>query len=255
MNKMLLAGGCFLLLGFVLMIAGLIMFLIRRKKSPAGTGTQPGSSVPASPVQGQTGPMPVAVPTAAPGSPPFEPPLMAPPGAPSMAPPIAPPIAAPIAPPMAAPFEPPMAPPIAPPIAPPGQSFVPPPDSFAQPTTPAFVPPSVPPDPTVFVNMSATAGGSLRCIAGPLTGQVVPLDETGVIIGRDRNVAQIILEDPRVSKRHVWVGIRGGAVTAVDSSTNGTFLNSMDKRIGEARLNPGDVLIISQDVARFEVQS
>jgi hypothetical protein len=236
MNKMLLAGGCFLLLGFVLMIAALILFLVRKKKTPAGTGTQPGVSVPADPGVGKTGPMPVAVPPVAPGSPPIAPP-------PSMAPPIAPPMAPPVAPSMA------------PPIAPPGQSFLPP-ESFAQPTTPAFVPPSAPPDPTLFVDMTkGTGGGSLRCIAGPLTGQVVTLDETGVIIGRDRNIAQIILEDPRVSKRHVWVGIRGGAVTAVDSSTNGTFLNSMDKRIGEAKLSPGDVLIISQDVARFEFQS
>ena len=78
----------------------------------------------------------------------------------------------------------------------------------------------------------------------------------GFYIGRDRTLSQIVIEDASVSKRHVWVGVREGVVTAVDqSSTNGTYLNTLGTRIGQVRLTPGDTLILSDDVARFEYKA
>jgi pSer/pThr/pTyr-binding forkhead associated (FHA) protein len=71
-------------------------------------------------------------------------------------------------------------------------------------------------------------------------------------VGRDRTLAQVVIEEPSVSKRHVWVGVREGVVTAIDqSSTNGTYLNTIGTRVGQVRLSPGDTLIISDDVARL----
>ena len=94
--------------------------------------------------------------------------------------------------------------------------------------------------------------GSLHATSGPLAGQTFPLKMDGFYIGRDRSVSQIVIETPSVSKRHVWVGIRDGVPTAIDqSSTNGTYLNTLGTRIGTVRLTPGDTLIISDDVARF----
>jgi pSer/pThr/pTyr-binding forkhead associated (FHA) protein len=94
--------------------------------------------------------------------------------------------------------------------------------------------------------------GALHAISGPLSGQTFPLKMDGFYIGRDRTLSQVVIEHPSVSKRHVWVGVREGVVTAIDqSSTNGTYLNALGTRIGETRLAPGDVLILSDDVARF----
>jgi S-DNA-T family DNA segregation ATPase FtsK/SpoIIIE len=94
--------------------------------------------------------------------------------------------------------------------------------------------------------------GALHATAGPLAGQSFPLKMDGFYIGRDRSVSQVVLDTPSVSKRHVWVGIREGVPTAIDqSSTNGTYLNTLGTRIGQVRLTPGDTLIISDDVARF----
>lgn len=94
--------------------------------------------------------------------------------------------------------------------------------------------------------------GALHAVSGKLSGQTFPLKPDGFYIGRDRALAQVVLDDPSVSKRHVWVGVREGVPTAIDqSSTNGTYLNTLGTRIGQVRLSAGDTIIISDDVARF----
>jgi pSer/pThr/pTyr-binding forkhead associated (FHA) protein len=105
--------------------------------------------------------------------------------------------------------------------------------------------------------VSGPPAGWLACTSGPLTGQRFEIRPEGIYIGREGTLAQVVVADSRVSKRHVWVGPRGGRVTAVDQgSTNGTFLNHLaTSRITEVFLNPGDTLILSEfDVARFQYQ-
>lgn len=96
--------------------------------------------------------------------------------------------------------------------------------------------------------------GKLVGVQGILEGREVPIDESGFFIGRDHTLSQLVLSDPRVSKKHCWVGVRGGDVWAIDQgSTNGTYVNKIDSgRITERRLERGDVVIISEDVSRFE---
>jgi hypothetical protein len=104
----------------------------------------------------------------------------------------------------------------------------------------------------------ATSYGTLTCTSGALAGQSFVVRSDGIYIGRDGTLSQIVIPDGRVSKRHVWVGPRGGRVAVVDQgSTNGTFLNVPgSQRITEVFLNPGDTVIISEaDVARFRYQS
>jgi hypothetical protein len=99
--------------------------------------------------------------------------------------------------------------------------------------------------------------GWLVCTAGPLAGQRFEIRSDGLYIGRESSLAQIVVSDDRISKRHVWVGPRGGRVTAVDQgSTNGTYLNQLSsRRVTEVFLNAGDTLILSEfDVARFQFQ-
>jgi len=103
----------------------------------------------------------------------------------------------------------------------------------------------------------ATILGSLVCTAGPLAGQRFEIPPEGLYIGRDANLAQIVVDEDHISKRHVWVGPRGGRIAVVDQgSTNGTFLNVPgSQRITEVFLNPGDIVILSEfDVARFQYQ-
>lgn len=129
---------------------------------------------------------------------------------------------------------------------------------MARPAAPAPVVSRPAPGPSSVIDADSTvvAGstgiGVLIAVSGPLTGQTFPLKIEGFYIGRDRTLSQVVIEDSSVSKRHVWVGVREGVVTAVDqSSTNGTYLNTLGTRIGQVRLTPGDTLIISDDVARF----
>lgn len=120
-------------------------------------------------------------------------------------------------------------------------------------TTPAPTPAAHDPEATL---VAGRAYGALHAIAGPLAGQSFSLRLDGMTIGRDRAQAEVIVEDPSVSKRHVWVGVRDGAVLAIDqSSTNGTYLNSLGTRIAEVQLTPGDLLILSDDAARFEYRA
>lgn len=99
--------------------------------------------------------------------------------------------------------------------------------------------------------------GSIRFVSGILTGQSFEIKPEGACIGRDSGLAQIVIGDPRISKRHVWIGVKDGRVAITDQgSRNGTFLNDpKSQRVTEAVLSPGDTVILGEsDVARFEYQ-
>jgi pSer/pThr/pTyr-binding forkhead associated (FHA) protein len=100
--------------------------------------------------------------------------------------------------------------------------------------------------------------GSIVFTSGVLAGRRYVIDqESGCYIGRDRNLADIVIEDNRISRRHVWVGVRGDAVVAVDqNSTNGSYLERTPAtRITEARLEPGDVVILGEAAAAFRFEA
>lgn len=97
--------------------------------------------------------------------------------------------------------------------------------------------------------------GSIRFVSGVLAGQEFNVDPAGSFIGRESSLSQIVISDPRISKRHLWIGVRDGVVTIVDQdSRNGTFVNDpRSDRVTEARLSSGDTVIMGEsDVARFE---
>ncbi|HEX5735935.1 MAG TPA: trypsin-like peptidase domain-containing protein [Blastocatellia bacterium] len=96
--------------------------------------------------------------------------------------------------------------------------------------------------------------GSIVFSSGPLADQRFDIRAEGIYVGRDAGMAQAVIVDDRVSKRHLWVGPHDGKVVVVDQgSTNGTFLNSLNsQRVKQAELKAGDVVIISEgDAARF----
>jgi pSer/pThr/pTyr-binding forkhead associated (FHA) protein len=142
------------------------------------------------------------------------------------------------------------------PVAPPPPPAAPPAASF-----------SAPADATRIGNLSegqasASKGGStefvewygmLLCTSGTSEGQRVVIEGEGVYIGRDATMAQIVVNDSRVSKRHVRVMPRGGKVWAIDQgSTNGTFVGG--QRITEVQLKRGDTIVLADNAATFVYQ-
>ncbi len=94
----------------------------------------------------------------------------------------------------------------------------------------------------------------LLSVAGPTGRRRYPVPPEGVLIGRDRDACQVVVDAPDISPRHVRLACRDGVWYALDfGSDQGTFLNSLDHPIvGEEALNPGDMLILSwTDAARL----
>lgn len=157
--------------------------------------------------------------------------------------------------------------------APSPAAFSPSPAPSANPAPRPAVAPSAPPIPHVVggdqgmtVDLSRTVAinedgvfipnyGSITFTSGPLSGQEFQVKPEGDFIGRDGGSSQIVLADPRISKRHLWIGVKNGQVVITDqNSRNGTFVNDpKSPRVTETSLNAGDVVILGEsDVARFE---
>lgn len=97
--------------------------------------------------------------------------------------------------------------------------------------------------------------GTIKFTSGVLSGEEFQVDPEGSYIGREATLSQIVVADPRISKKHLWIGVRDGVVKIVDQdSRNGTFLNDpKSERITEATLTSGDTVIMGEsDVTRFE---
>lgn len=111
---------------------------------------------------------------------------------------------------------------------------------------------------TVALTADDVAYGAIHFVSGPLSGQRFEIKPGGDFIGRDGGSSQIVIGDPRISKRHVWIGVKNGRVVIEDqNSRNGTFVNDpRSARVTETSLNPGDTVILGEsDVARFEYQN
>lgn len=101
--------------------------------------------------------------------------------------------------------------------------------------------------------VAATAFGSmtvgiLTCTRGRLQGQRFSLTTQGLLIGRQPGLAQVVIDDPRSSGKHVWIGYEQGQLVAIDQgTTNGTFVNDVRYgRISKAVLKDGDTVIVSE---------
>jgi serine protease Do len=148
----------------------------------------------------------------------------------------------------------------------PVQQASPPPPPISKPPTPPMPPPPhvVGGDQGMTVDLSRTVAitadaavdyGSIRFVSGPLAGQQFEIKPDGEFVGRDSSAAQIVVADPRISKKHLWIGVKDGQVMIVDQdSRNGTFINDpKSARVTQSILNAGDTIIMGEsDVARFE---
>jgi predicted component of type VI protein secretion system len=167
----------------------------------------------------------------------------------------------------AKPHHPKPAPAPAPPLPSPVASYATPKPAPAPPPPPAPAPHMMAGDQGMTVDLSRTIAitadgdsfkpnyGSIKFVSGPLSGQQFEVKaDGGDFIGRDGGSSQIVIGDPRISKRHVWIGVKNGRVVIEDqNSRNGTFVNDpRSERVTAQSLNSGDVVILGEsDVARF----
>lgn len=88
---------------------------------------------------------------------------------------------------------------------------------------------------TLEIREGSGAGGSYE-----LDGELV--------LGREQGAADVVLEDPGISRAHAAVRARGGQITVEDlGSSNGTFVNG-DAISGEVELADGDEIQVGGTV-------
>ncbi len=91
--------------------------------------------------------------------------------------------------------------------------------------------------------------GSLVMIHGSQMGFSFPLDKEEMVIGRSSE-CDIQIDDANVSRKHAKIRNQDNDFLVSDlQSTNGTFVNS--RKVTEAALEDGDLLMISSTVLKF----
>jgi diguanylate cyclase (GGDEF)-like protein len=95
----------------------------------------------------------------------------------------------------------------------------------------------------------------LVVVHGADIGKRHALSAGGLVIGRDPQVAGLVLVDPAVSARHCVVEVEretGAFVVSDLGSRNGTFVNG--EKITERSLVEGDKIFVGETVLRFSLQ-
>lgn len=113
--------------------------------------------------------------------------------------------------------------------------------------------------PTVFEdvwkNQEGQQEGNMECCSGIYQGAVFPVGGEEVVVGRDESCANIVIKNPKISRKHC--GVRYDAANAsyivTDYSTNGTFYKNGQKFQKEAPTvcHPGTILVIAQSGNEF----
>jgi Inner membrane component of T3SS, cytoplasmic domain len=93
----------------------------------------------------------------------------------------------------------------------------------------------------------------LTILEGAGKGTSKPLTSALMIVGRSKN-ADLQVDDPLVSRRHLEIRVEGGAVFVENKSTQGSMLNGKPLA-GIVSLNPGDIIEVGSTKMRFEESS
>ncbi len=90
---------------------------------------------------------------------------------------------------------------------------------------------------------------TLEIVEGPGAGRQIRV-ASAFVMGRDAS-ADVVIEDDRASRRHARILPDAGGVIVEDlGSSNGTFVNHLEVH-GQARLDPGDELLIGVTVMQL----
>ena len=83
--------------------------------------------------------------------------------------------------------------------------------------------------------------GKLTILNGTRAGERFGLGGSGIRIGRESTICEIVLENPKVSRLHAEVVSMDGKVLLIDrNSSNGTYVN--DQKIDKRFLKDGDII-------------
>ena len=83
--------------------------------------------------------------------------------------------------------------------------------------------------------------GRLTILNGDRAGEKLGLGGSGIRIGRESSICEIVLENPKVSRLHAEVVSIDGKVLLIDrNSSNGTYVN--DQKIDKRFLKDGDII-------------
>jgi len=83
--------------------------------------------------------------------------------------------------------------------------------------------------------------GKLTVLNGSRAGEKLGLGGSGIRIGRESSVCEIVFENPRVSRLHAEIVALDGKVLLIDrNSSNGTYVN--DQKIERKVLRDGDII-------------
>ncbi len=118
----------------------------------------------------------------------------------------------------------------------------------------AFEPPIIPPvTRETFVAPSSRDGserlpetrehllGKLTILAGERAGERIGLGGSGIRVGREHSMCEIVLDNPKVSRLHAEFVEMDGRVLLIDrNSSNGTYVN--DQKIDKRFLEDGDII-------------
>lgn len=101
------------------------------------------------------------------------------------------------------------------------------------------------------------AVGKIFGLTGAYAGAEVKLDASGIVFGRDSLEAQIVIDSPKVSRRHCKVTYDSvkKQYIVTDYSSNGTFVGNRRLTKGVAELLPaGTVIALGDDKNTFRLQ-
>lgn len=83
--------------------------------------------------------------------------------------------------------------------------------------------------------------GKLTILNGERAGEKLGLGGSGIRIGRESSMCEIVLQNPKVSRLHAEIVSLDGKVLLIDrNSSNGTYVN--DRRIDRQVLQDGDII-------------
>lgn len=95
--------------------------------------------------------------------------------------------------------------------------------------------------PTLLPSEGGSLLGKLTVLNGERAGERYGLGGSGIRIGREAGVCEIVLDNPRVSRLHAEVVSLDGRVLLIDrNSSNGTYVN--DQKVERRFLRDGDII-------------
>ena len=95
--------------------------------------------------------------------------------------------------------------------------------------------------PTGMAPLAESMLGRFTILNGTRAGQKLGLGGSGIRIGRESTMCEIVLENPKVSRLHAEVVSIDGKVMLIDrNSSNGTYVN--DQKIDKRFLQDGDII-------------